>query len=126
MAGISKKRVKKDGKEIIKYVITYRDITGRQHTYGSYDKVSDARKDLDKFDTKINSSKILTIGEITKLFIDSRSLNSFWHIFTVFTNFIKFMITHIILEFQVVLFFYGFYEFYKVFKKMWAKCEPKI
>lgn len=73
MAGISKKRVKKDGKEIIKYVITYRDITGRQHTYGSYDKVSDARKDLDKFDTKINSSKILTIGEITKLFIDSRA-----------------------------------------------------
>lgn len=74
MAGISKKRVKnKEGKETIRYVITYRDITGKQHTYGNYDKVSDARKDLDKFDTKINSSKILTIGEITKLFIDSRA-----------------------------------------------------
>lgn len=73
MAGISKKTYKlKNGKIIIKYTITYRDILGNQHTSGSYATKKDAKKDLNKFNNheiKINNSNI-TLGDILKLFMD--------------------------------------------------------
>jgi len=46
MAGISKKKIKKGEKVIIKYTITYRDIFGKQHTSGLYDTIKEAKKDL--------------------------------------------------------------------------------
>ena len=51
MAGISKKRVKtKGGKEVIRYVITYRDVLKKQHTSGYYETLKEAKKDLGKFE----------------------------------------------------------------------------
>lgn len=72
MAGISRKRIKKNGKEVIKYVITYRDIRGKQHTAGCYNTLTEAKKELGKYDTKQNATKILTVDEITNIYIDSR------------------------------------------------------
>lgn len=65
MAGISKKQTKNG----VKYVITYRDIFGKQHTYGSYDTKKDARKDLTKFDNKKNLPNTITYGQIFREFL---------------------------------------------------------
>lgn len=57
MAGISKKKTSKG----IKYTITYRDIKGKQHTYGIYNSKKEAKEHLNEIDVK--SIKI-TYGEI--------------------------------------------------------------
>lgn len=73
MAGINKKTYrKKNGQEVTIYTITYRDIHGKQHTAGSYKTQKEARKDLEKYDTKISTSHILTVDEIVQIYIDSR------------------------------------------------------
>ena len=71
MAGISKKKWIKKGKQIIKYTITYRDILGKQHTYGSFDTMRDAKAELQNFNnnSKNISNKILT-GQILKNYIE--------------------------------------------------------
>lgn len=71
MAGISKKQWKrKDGKTITKYVITYRDIQGKQHTTGSYKTEGEAKADLSKFqDVKINNANNPELGELFEIFM---------------------------------------------------------
>ena len=71
MAGISKKTIKKDGKTTVKYTITYRDIYGKQHTSGLYDKKADAKKDLPKFENiKATSNNNITLGELINVFME--------------------------------------------------------
>ena len=71
MAGISKKTIKKDGKTTVKYTITYRDIYGKQHTSGLYDKKADAKKDLPKFENiKATSNNNVTLGELINVFME--------------------------------------------------------
>lgn len=70
MAGISKKRYKlKSGKEVIKYVITYRDIFGKQHTTGGFKTEKEAKKELSKFNNVKYDNKDLTFGDIYKIFL---------------------------------------------------------
>lgn len=69
MAGISKKTIKKDGKTTVKYTITYRDIYGKQHTSGLYDKKADAKKDLPKFEEIKNNNKDILLEQIYELFL---------------------------------------------------------
>lgn len=64
MAGISKKKTGKG----IKYVITYRDVFGKQHTSGLYDTKAQARKDLYKYERKRPKEKI-TLGKLFDKYI---------------------------------------------------------
>ena len=67
MAGISKKSYKTKKGIVTKYVITYRDIYGKQHTTGSYAKEKDAKADLSKYqDVKINSANNPEFGRREK------------------------------------------------------------
>lgn len=69
MAGISKKKIKlKNGKEVIKYTITYRDIFGKQHTSGLYDTIKEAKKDLNEFENINPDVKNITYGMIFQEF----------------------------------------------------------
>lgn len=72
MAGISKKSYKlKNGKTVVKYTITYRDIYGRQHTSGSYDTERAAAKDLKNFEGRESSDKEkITFGDIINLYLE--------------------------------------------------------
>ena len=69
MAGISKKQYKTKKGIITKYVITYRDIFGKQHTAGSYNTLKDAKRELNKFCKKNISEKNITYGDIFKNFL---------------------------------------------------------
>ena len=67
MAGISRKKWIKKGKQIVKYTITYRDIFGKQHTYGTFDTIREAKAELQNFnDNSKNISNNVTIGQILK------------------------------------------------------------
>lgn len=71
MAGISKKTYNTKKGKVTKYVITYRDIYGNQHTTGNYATEKDAKRDLSKFqDIKINSANNPTFGELIDLFME--------------------------------------------------------
>ena len=71
MAGISKKTYKTKKGIVTKYVITYRDIYGKQHTTGSYAKEKDAKADLSKYqDVKINSANNPEFGELINIFME--------------------------------------------------------
>ena len=70
MAGISKKKIKTQKGEIIKYTITYYDIFGKQHTSGIYNTIKDAKKDLNNFEKKISDKKTIDIGFIIKNYIN--------------------------------------------------------
>lgn len=69
MAGISKKKIKKNGKEFTKYTVTYRDITGKQHTTGLFDTRQEALREAKKYDKKQIHDKSLTIGKALDLYI---------------------------------------------------------
>lgn len=71
MAGISRKRIKyKDGREVVKYSITYRDIYGKQHTYGIYDTIKEAKVDLEKFqELKTSAPSDVTLGALIETFM---------------------------------------------------------
>ena len=71
MAGISKKTYKTKKGIITKYTITYTDIFGKQRTSGLYDKKSDARKDLPKFENKRCDDKNITIADILNDYIEN-------------------------------------------------------
>lgn len=66
MAGISKKKTKNG----IKYTITYRDISGRQHTSGLYSTKAEAKKDLIKFENLKRQNKDTTYDLIFSAFLE--------------------------------------------------------
>ena len=70
MAGISKKRIKTKKGEKIKYVVSYRDITGKQHTSGGYETKKEAERHKAEFERQKPSGTIPTIGEILNTYID--------------------------------------------------------
>ncbi len=69
MAGISKKKIKKGEKVIIKYTITYRDIAGKQHTSGLYDTLKEAKKHLGKFEKVYTANNSVTLGKLIAAFM---------------------------------------------------------
>ena len=72
MAGISKKTYCTKKGTITKYVITYRDVFGKQHTSGSYLTLKEAKRDLYKFEKITVIDKDITIGKILDVYIESR------------------------------------------------------
>lgn len=68
MAGISKKKIKKGDKVIIKYTISYRDVLGKQHTKGLYDTIKEAKRHLAEFE-KVEANDNITYGTIFKKFL---------------------------------------------------------
>lgn len=73
MAGISKKRTKNG----VKYTITYRDISGRQHTSGLYNTKAEAKKDLVKFENLKCQNRDTTYDLIFSAFLEKvKSKNS--------------------------------------------------
>ena len=72
MAGISKKTHKTKKGLVTKYVITYRDVFGKQHTSGFYDTLKEAKKELYKYENITINDKNLTIGRLLDIFIESR------------------------------------------------------
>jgi len=75
MAGISKKtRKNAKGVTITKYVITYRDIFGKQHTAGNYDTKREALKHINDYENIDTTNKNLTLGNILKIFLDRAKL----------------------------------------------------
>lgn len=73
MAGISKKRTKNG----VKYTITYRDISGRQHTSGLYNTKAEAKKDLVKFENLKCQTRDTTYDLIFSAFLEKvKSKNS--------------------------------------------------
>lgn len=70
MAGISKKKYKTKKGIVTKYVITYRDCEGKQHTTGGYATEREAKSHLAEYsDIKITQSSSITFGEILDLFM---------------------------------------------------------
>lgn len=69
MAGISKKKYKTKKGIVNKYVISYRDIFGKQHTSGLYDTIKEAKKDLWKYDKVETDKQNTTYGEIFSIFL---------------------------------------------------------
>lgn len=71
MAGISKKTYSTKKGKITKYVITYRDIWGKQHTSGAFETLKEAKKELYKYENakKINTS--YTNGELFNIFYNA-------------------------------------------------------
>lgn len=70
MAGVSKKKVKtKNGKKT-KYVISYRDITGKQHTSGGFKTRKEAERHKHEFERQKPNGTVLMIGEILNIYID--------------------------------------------------------
>ena len=71
MAGISKKSYKTKKGIVTKYVITYRDVYGKQHTTGNYTTEREAKRDLGKYqDIKINSANNPEFGELINIFME--------------------------------------------------------
>lgn len=70
MAGISKKTYKTQKGIVIRYVITYRDYLGRQHTYGSFTTKKAAKNELQLFNNNNkNAASEPTIGLILEQYI---------------------------------------------------------
>lgn len=69
MAGISKKRIRTKKGEVTKYVITYRDVFGKQHTAGRYDTLKEAKKHLADFENIKAGDRNITFGEIYSKFL---------------------------------------------------------
>ena len=77
MAGISKKTYNTKKGKVTKYVITYRDIYGKQHTTGNYATEKEAKKDLSKYqEIKINSVSNPEFGEQIDLFMVVKSVTT--------------------------------------------------
>lgn len=67
MAGIRKKTYKKEGKQITRYYIIYKDINGNQCSGGGYDTKKEALKHLSEFED-IQAESEVTIKYIFDLF----------------------------------------------------------
>ena len=71
MAGISKQTYNTKKGVVTKYVITYRDITGKQRMKGGYNTLKEAKADLSKFEElKICTAKNPTFGFLIDNFMD--------------------------------------------------------
>ena len=71
MAGISKKtRLSKNGTKVTKYVITYRDIYGVQHTAGNYDTKKEALKHINDYENVSCTGKNMTLKNVFKPYLD--------------------------------------------------------
>lgn len=68
MAGISKKTYCTKKGIVTKYVITYRDIFGKQHTTGSFDTLKEAKKELYKYQDVKKINATYTNGELFNIF----------------------------------------------------------
>ena len=70
MAGISKKTYTTKKGTVTKYVITYRDIFGKQHTAGCYSTKREALKNLVKYEQIKSTDRNITIGFLLEEYID--------------------------------------------------------
>ncbi len=93
MAGISKKKYKTQKGIINKYVITYRDIFGKQHTSGLYDTIKEAKRDLWKYDNVNSEKQNVTYGEIFTQFLNKASqeysIGTFKNYYSVYKRFFE-------------------------------------
>ena len=71
MAGISKKTHKTKKGLVTKYVITYRDVFGKQHTSGFFDTLKEAKRELYKYEDVKRVNSNYTNGELFNIFIES-------------------------------------------------------
>lgn len=114
MAGISKKRIKTKKGEVIRYFITYRDIFGKQHTSGYYEKKADAIADLKKF-TKPKADSSITYGQIFIEFLDKTKTKS---AFNTYDNYNRYYNQH--------LKQFDSYKYEKINSLMWQKIFDDI
>ena len=70
MAGISKKTYNTKKGKVTKYVITYRDIYGKQHTAGAYDTKKEALKHINDYEEVSVLTENITLGQVFKPFMD--------------------------------------------------------
>lgn len=71
MAGISKQTYTTKKGLVTKYVITYRDITGKQRMKGGYSTLKEAKADLSKYeDLKVCTAKKPTLGFLIENFME--------------------------------------------------------
>jgi integrase len=71
MAGISKKTYTTKKGVVTKYVITYRDIWGKQHTTGNFDTIKEAKKELYKYQDIKRINNNYTNGELFNIFFNA-------------------------------------------------------
>ena len=77
MAGVSKKtRISKNGTKTTRYVITYRDIFGKQHTAGNYKTKKEALEHINEYENVSCTGKNLTLKMIFKPYL-SRAENKY-------------------------------------------------
>ena len=68
MASIIKRKYNGKKGTTTKYYISYRDITGKQHTIGGYANLQDAKKHLNDFQEVMASESEVTIRTIFELY----------------------------------------------------------
>lgn len=71
MAGISKKTYATKKGVVTKYVITYRDMWGKQHTTGNFDTIKEAKKELYKYQDIKRINNNYTNGELFNIFFNA-------------------------------------------------------
>lgn len=71
MAGISKKTYITKKGVVTKYVITYRDMWGKQHTTGNFDTIKEAKKELYKYQDIKRINNNYTNGELFNIFFNA-------------------------------------------------------
>ena len=68
MAGIRKKTYKKDGKQVTRYYIIYKDINGNQCSGGGYESKREALKHINDYYDRILSENNITLGYLFEFF----------------------------------------------------------
>ena len=71
MAGISKKTYCTKKGTVTKYVITYRDVFGKQHSAGCFNTLKEAKKELYKYENVKQVNSNYTNGELFNIFIEA-------------------------------------------------------
>ena len=71
MAGISKKKYRTKKGIVTRYVITYRDIFGKQRTYGNFETKTEALKNIPKFEKKKVCDKNITVGRVLDIYLEA-------------------------------------------------------
>lgn len=71
MAGISKKTYCTKKGTVTKYVITYRDVFGKQHTAGCFDTLKEAKRELYKYEDVKRVNSNYTNGELFNIFYEA-------------------------------------------------------
>lgn len=68
MAGIRKKTYVKNGKQVTRYYIVYKDINGNQCSGGGYESKKDALKHINDYEDRILSENNITLGYLFNFF----------------------------------------------------------